>query len=82
MRKLPNDPVPLHLRNAVTNLMRDLDYGAGYRYSHEYPGHFTEQEYLPPALKDRRYYQASGEGKEQEIGERMKQWWGGDPQSS
>ena len=82
VRKLPNDPVPLHLRNAVTNLMRDLDYGAGYRYSHDYPGHFTGQEYLPSALKDRRYYQPSGEGKEQEIGERLKKWWGEGPGSS
>ena len=81
VRKLPNDPVPLHLRNAVTSLMRDLDYGEGYRYSHQYPGHFTEQEYLPPALKDRRYYQPSAEGKEQEIGERLKQWWGEGPGS-
>ena len=81
VRKLPNDPVPLHLRNAVTSLMRDLDYGEGYRYSHQYPGHFTEQEYLPPALKDRRYYQPSAEGKEQEIGERLKRWWGEVPGS-
>jgi putative ATPase len=75
VRQLPNDPVPLHLRNAVTDLMRDLDYGRGYRYSHEYPGHFTRQEYLPPALKDRRYYRPSGEGKEREIGRRLHQWW-------
>ena len=76
VRKLPNDPVPLHLRNAVTNMMRDLDYGKGYRYSHEYPGHFADQEYLPPTLKDRRYYQPSIEGKEREIEERLKKWWG------
>ena len=80
-RKLPNDPVPLHLRNAVTNMMRDLDYGKGYRYSHEYPGHFNEQEYLPPTLKDRRYYQPSFEGKEREIEERLKKWWGEDSTS-
>ncbi|HEU0020718.1 MAG TPA: replication-associated recombination protein A [Dehalococcoidia bacterium] len=72
VRKLPNDPVPLHLRNAVTNLMRDLDYGQGYRYSHEYPGHFTQQEYLPPALKSRRYYRPSVEGKERDIERRLR----------
>ena len=81
VRKLPNDPVPLHLRNAVTNIMRDLDYGKGYRYSHEYPGHFAEQEYLPPTLRDRRYYQPSFEGKEREIEERLKKWWGEDSTS-
>jgi putative ATPase len=78
VRKLPNDPVPLHLRNAVTGLMRDLDYGQGYRYAHDHPGHFTQQEYLPPALQDRRYYQPSAEGKEREIDQRLQQWWGGD----
>jgi putative ATPase len=81
VRKLPNDPVPLHLRNAVTNIMRDLDYGKGYRYSHEYPGHFAAQEYLPPTLRDRRYYQPSFEGKEREIEERLKKWWGEDSTS-
>ena len=82
VRKLPNDPVPLHLRNAVTSLMRDLDYGERYRYPHDYSGHFAEQEYLPPVLKDRRYYQPSAEGKEQEIGQRLKRWWGEGPGSS
>jgi len=78
VRKVPNDPVPLHLRNAVTNMMRDLDYGKGYQYAHEYPGHFAEQEYLPPTLKDRRYYQPSVEGKEREIEARLRKWWGED----
>jgi putative ATPase len=76
VRRLPNDPVPLHLRNAVTGMMRDLGYGKSYRYSHDHPGHFVEQEYLPPALKDRHYYQPSAEGKEKEIDERLKRWWG------
>jgi len=78
VRKVPNDPVPLHLRNAVTNMMRGLDYGKGYQYAHEYPGHFAEQEYLPPTLKDRRYYQPSVEGKEREIEARLRKWWGED----
>ena len=81
VRKLPNDPVPLHLRNAVTNMMRDLGYGKGYQNSHESPGHFVQQEYLPPILKDRRYYQPSVEGKEWEIEERLKNWWGEDSRS-
>ena len=76
VRRLPNDPVPLHLRNAVTGLMRGMGYGKGYQYAHDHKGHFTEQEYLPPSLKDRRYYQPSTEGKEKQIEERMKKWWG------
>ena len=76
VRQRPNDPVPLHLRNAVTGLMRGMDYGKGYRYAHDHPGHFVEQEFLPPALEGRNYYQPSTEGKEQEIGERMRKWWG------
>ena len=73
-----NEPVPLHLRNAVTGLMRQLGYGQDYKYSHDYPGHFVEQEFLPPALKDRRYYRPTQEGSEKEIAERMKRWWGED----
>ncbi|MDP6549308.1 MAG: replication-associated recombination protein A [Dehalococcoidia bacterium] len=73
-----NEPVPLHLRNAVTGLMRQLGYGKDYKYSHDFPEHFVEQEFLPPALKGRRYYQPSQEGSEKEIAERMKRWWGSD----
>ena len=78
VRGKPNDPVPLHLRNAVTGLMRAMDYGKGYRYSHDYTGHFVEQEYLPPSLRDARYYFPALQGKEREIEERMREWWGGD----
>ncbi|MBM3942750.1 MAG: replication-associated recombination protein A [SAR202 cluster bacterium] len=76
VRQLPNEPVPLHLRNAVTGMMKDLGYGKGYRYAHDFPGHFVEQEFLPPSLKDRRYYQPSTEGAEAMIGERLRKWWG------
>lgn len=76
VRQQPNDPVPLHLRNAVTGLMRDMDYGKGYRYAHDHPGHFVAQEYLPPSLQDRRYYHPSPEGQEREIAARLEQWWG------
>jgi len=76
VRKRSNDPVPLHLRNAVTGLMRDSGYGKDYRYSHDYEGHFVEQEFLPPSLKDRRYYQPTEEGAEKEIQERLEKWWG------
>ena len=76
VRKQSNEPVPLHLRNAVTGLMRSMGYGKGYRYSHDYPDHFVEQDFLPPSLKDRRYYQPSEEGSEKEINDRLKKWWG------
>ena len=75
VRKRGNEPVPLHLRNAVTNLMRDSGYGKGYRYAHNYPGHFVEQEFLPASLKDRRYYNPTQEGSEKEIEQRLKDWW-------
>ena len=78
VRKRTNEPVPLHLRNAVTGLMRDSGYGKDYRYAHDYEGHFVEQDFLPPSLKDRRYYQPSQEGAEKEIRERLKGWWGED----
>ena len=78
VRKLPNDPVPLHLRNAVTGLMSGMGYGKGYRYAHEYEGHFTEQDYLPPSVQSRRYFQPTTEGQEKEIKERLENWWGED----
>ncbi len=76
VRNHKNEPVPLHLRNAVTGLMQRMGYGKGYKYSHDYDGHFTEQEFLPPSLKDRRYYEPSQEGSEKWIAQRLKQWWG------
>jgi len=75
VRKRPNDPVPLHLRNAVTGMMRAMDYGKGYQYAHDHPGHFIEQQYLPDAVRDARYYFPSTEGKEREIEERLRGWW-------
>ena len=59
-----NEPVPLHLRNAVTDLMRNQDYGKGYQYAHDYEGGFTPTQNLPDNLKDRRYYKPSDYGYE------------------
>jgi len=75
-RNQPNDPVPLHLRNAVTGLMKESGYGEGYRYAHDHPGHFVAQTYLPPALQKRRYYEAGTEGEEKNIADRLRKWWG------
>ena len=78
VREQTNEPVPLHLRNAVTEMMNNMGYGKGYKYSHDFEGHFDEQEYLPPSLKGRRYYFPGEEGEERQIGERLKEWWGGE----
>lgn len=67
--------VPLHLRNAPTKLMKNLDYGKEYKYSHDFEGHFTEQQYLPEELKDKVYYKPAGIGEEARILERLKNWW-------
>jgi len=76
VRRTRNDPVPLHLRNAVTGLMREMGYGKGYRYAHDFPEHFAGQENLPDNLKGRRYYQPSDQGHEKSIMERLQKWWG------
>lgn len=66
--------VPLHLRNAPTDLMEKLGYGKDYRYAHDFPGHVVEQQHLPDALKDKRYYSPSDSGFEKTIKERLKGW--------
>ena len=71
-----NEPVPLHLRNPVTGLMREMGYGKGYKYAHDYPGHFAKQQNLPSSLQGKRYYLPSDEGYEKEIAARLKRWWG------
>ncbi|MFW6102765.1 MAG: replication-associated recombination protein A [Chloroflexota bacterium] len=76
IRKGPNQPVPVHLRNPVTGLMREMDYGKDYRYAHDYEGAFTEQDYLPDHVRDRRYYQPGTEGLEPTISKRLERWWG------
>ena len=77
VRRLPNLPVPLHLRNAPTKLMKDLGNGKGYKYSHDYEGHFTEQQYLPDQLTSKRYYEPTENGREKQIKERLTALWKG-----
>ncbi len=65
------DPVPLHLRNAPTRLMKDLDYGRDYQYAHDHPEAITAMTCLPPSLADRRYYQPTDRGRERQLRARM-----------
>lgn len=67
-----NEPVPLHLRNAVTGLMKDMGYGAGYKYAHDYEGAYTPTQNLPASLTDRRYYRPGNQGYEARVQERMR----------
>ena len=69
-------PVPLHLRNAVTDLMSDEGYGKGYKYAHDFAGNFVEQEFMPESLKGTQFYHPNtGNQTEQRIAERMQQLW-------
>lgn len=71
-------PVPLHLRNAVTELMRDEGYGKDYKYAHDFEGNFIEQEFLPESLKGKQFYHPNmGNATEQRIAERIQQLWRG-----
>jgi putative ATPase len=76
VRETGNLPVPLHLRNAPTKLMKELGYSDGYQYPHDYPGHFTQQQYLPDELKDLRIWHAQHSPSEQKLYERMVSYWG------
>ena len=69
-----NDPVPLHLRNAPTGLMKGLGYGKGYKYAHNYEGGFVYQQNLPEALEGKVYYEPTDRGEEQRIAERLEEW--------
>jgi len=69
-----NESVPLHLRNPVTPLMKDIGYGKDYKYAHDYPGHFVEQQNLPDSLQGKQYYTPSDQGYEKQIIARLKSW--------
>ncbi len=67
-------PVPLHLRNAPTPLMKQMGYGGGYQYPHDFHGHYVAENYLPESLRERRFYHPSESGYEKQLGERLKAW--------
>jgi putative ATPase len=74
VRERPAEPVPLHIRNAPTGLMKGLGYGAGYQYAHDAPEARVDQEHLPDALRGRQYYRPTDRGLEAEIGQRLASW--------
>ena len=76
VQRTGNLPVPLHLRNAPTKLMKDLGYHDGYKYSHDYPGHFTPQQYMPDALQQERLWHGQHSPAEEKLYERMVNYWG------
>ncbi len=78
VRRSGNLPVPLHLRNAPTDLMKELGYSDGYKYAHDYPGNFVVQQYLPDAIKDKQFWYAQHTPAEEKLYQRMQQCWGKD----
>lgn len=76
VRRTGNQPVPLPIRNAPTQLMKHLGYHDGYKYPHDYPGHFTEQQYLPDSLVDERLWHGQHSPAEEKLVERMINYWG------
>jgi putative ATPase len=71
-----NLPVPLHLRNAPTALMKELNYGKNYKYAHDYEGHFVKQDFLPEKLLHHRLWKGQPSPAESKLTERMQQLWG------
>lgn len=76
VRQTGNLPVPLHLRNAPTKLMKQLGYGKDYKYAHAYKGNFVEQQFMPDELKDTRIWHPQNNPSESKLSERMIQLWG------
>ncbi|MCQ2375515.1 MAG: replication-associated recombination protein A [Salinivirgaceae bacterium] len=75
VKQTGNLPVPLHLRNAPTKLMKQLGYGSEYKYSHDFDGHFVEQDFLPKELKGHAFYEPQNNQQENTLRARLKQWW-------
>lgn len=76
VRETGNLPVPLHLRNAPTKLMAELGYSDGYKYSHDYPGHFVRQQFLPDELQDARFWHGQHSSAEEKLYQNMVNCWG------
>lgn len=75
VKKTGNLPVPLHLRNAPTKLMKDLDYGKEYKYAHSFEGNFVDQNFLPQEIKDAKFYEPGNNATEKKIYDELKKKW-------
>lgn len=75
VRRTGGQPVPLHLRNAPTQLMKDLNYGENYRYAHDYPGNFVEQEFLPQDLSNTKLFEPQQNPTEEKMRQKLKNQW-------
>jgi putative ATPase len=75
VREKPNLPIPLHLRNATTSLMKDIGYGNDYKYAHSFEDHFVEQNYLPYEINDRIYYEPTEIGRESNLKKYLQKIW-------
>ena len=76
VRQNGSQPVPLHLRNAPTKLMKNLDYGKDYKYSHDYKGHFVVQEFLPSKISGTQFWTPQDNAAENRLADNMKRLWG------
>ena len=77
VKTLAQFPVPMHLRNAPTSLMKNLNYGKNYKYPHDFENHFVQEDYLPDEIKNKQYYIPTSNGSEKTILERLKSLWNG-----
>lgn len=75
VKKTGNLPVPLPLRNAPTQLMKDLEYGKDYQYAHSYEGNFVNQEFLPQELSGTKFYNPGNNSTEKKIKEELEKKW-------
>ena len=77
IKKLGAKPIPLHLRNAPSELMKNLDYGKDYKYAHDFPGNFVNQEFMPEELKGQSFFEPANNPREEEMRKKIQNWWAG-----
>jgi len=76
VKKTGDLPIPLHLRNAPTKLMKALEYGKDYKYAHDYKGNFVHEEFLPESISNTKIYDPGGSPREEQFRQRLKKTWG------
>jgi len=69
-------PIPLHLRNAPSELLKNLDYGKDYKYAHDYPGHFVNQEFMPEGMEGQSFFEPANNSRELDLKNKISNWWG------